>query len=254
MAGVAAVIADSDRSFPRHMHDQFGIGVIERGAQASLSGRGLVEAQAGQVITVNPGEVHDGIALDEAGRAWKMLYFDPDIVHAALSDMCERDRTNFEFVHPVDPRPLGNRFRALFHAVTSSSTALPGQEALLLLLSQTLERTLVLQQRASGTAALRRVIQMMDEAPQTPFHLAQLAAEAQMSHFQFLRAFSSATGLTPHGYLIQRRLHQARQALAKGVPPAEAAFACGFCDQSHLTRVFVRHLGTTPAVYRKALS
>ncbi len=44
MLGVAAVIADSDRSFPRHMHDQFGIGVIERGAQKSASGRGIVEA------------------------------------------------------------------------------------------------------------------------------------------------------------------------------------------------------------------
>lgn len=49
------------------MHDQFGIGLVERGAQKSLSGRGMVEAEAGHVITVNPGEVHDGIPLGEGG-------------------------------------------------------------------------------------------------------------------------------------------------------------------------------------------
>ena len=34
------------------MHDQYGIGVIMRGAQKSASGRGTVEAQAGDIITV----------------------------------------------------------------------------------------------------------------------------------------------------------------------------------------------------------
>ncbi|MDQ1197890.1 AraC family transcriptional regulator [Agrobacterium sp. SORGH_AS 787] len=245
MPGVAAVIADSDRSFPRHMHDQFGIGVIERGAQKSASGRGVVEAEAGHVITVNPGEVHDGIALSERGRAWTMLYLDPEVVHAALSDIREQDRRDFEFVYPVDPRPLADRFRAVFQTMTSQRSALPGEEALLLLLSQMLERPLAPPKHAASVA-LSRVKEMVDEAPQMQFSLAELAAEAGMSRFRFLRAFSSVTGLTPHSYLMQRRLHMARQALAKGDAPAEAALASGFCDQSHLNRVFVRHFGTTP--------
>ncbi|SQI36332.1 AraC-like ligand binding domain [Serratia plymuthica] len=54
------VTADTDFSFGRHTHDQFGIGLMDRGAQKSLSGRGRVESSAGDIITVNPGEVHDG--------------------------------------------------------------------------------------------------------------------------------------------------------------------------------------------------
>ena len=131
---------------------------------------------------------------------------------------------------------------------------MPGEEALLLMLSQTLERPRAVHNHAASTTGLYRVRQMMDEAPQTSVGLAELSAEAGMSRFRFLRAFSSLTGLTPHSYLMQRRLHLARQALAKGVPPAEAAFASGFCDQSHLNRVFVRHFGATPALYRHALS
>ena len=52
IAGVDLVAADSAHSFGRHTHDTFGIGLIERGAQKSASGRGVVEAGAGDVITI----------------------------------------------------------------------------------------------------------------------------------------------------------------------------------------------------------
>lgn len=80
MAGVLAVEAESAHAFPRHSHEQFGVGLIVRGAQRSLSGRGVVEAGAGDLITVNPSEVHDGASLGGRGRAWRMLCLDPSLV------------------------------------------------------------------------------------------------------------------------------------------------------------------------------
>jgi transcriptional regulator GlxA family with amidase domain len=35
------------------------------------------------------------------------------------------------------------------------------------------------------------------------------------------------------------------------LPIAEIATACGFSDQSHLTRVFTAHMGTSPARWRR---
>ena len=67
-AGIDLVEAQSARRFARHTHEQFGIGVIVGGAQTSASGRGQVEAGAGDVITVNPGEVHDGAPIGDRGR------------------------------------------------------------------------------------------------------------------------------------------------------------------------------------------
>ncbi|WP_343870185.1 AraC family ligand binding domain-containing protein, partial [Caenispirillum bisanense] len=89
LAGVQAVAADTARRFGRHTHDQFGIGLLHRGAQASASGRGAVEATAGDIITVNPGEVHDGSPLGGGARAWRMLYLDPAVVAAAVADLTE---------------------------------------------------------------------------------------------------------------------------------------------------------------------
>ncbi|WP_421399010.1 AraC family transcriptional regulator [Agrobacterium fabrum] len=256
LPGVAAVVADSDRSFPRHMHDQFGIGLMERGAQKSLSGRGMVEAGPGHVITVNPGEVHDGIPLGESGRAWRMLYLDSDIVHSAIADISEKDRGTFEFVYPVDTRPLAERFNAVFSAITAKERpgeTLDSDEALLMLLADAME-TAAKPPVMAAPDTIKRAKSSIDDDPARPFRLADLAKEAGMSQFRFLRAFAKATGLTPHSYLLQRRVHLARHALAGGTRPAEAAVIAGFVDQSHLNRFFVRQFGVTPAVYRAALS
>lgn len=217
MPGISAVVADSDRAFPRHMHDQFGIGLVERGAQKSLSGRGMVEAEAGHVITVNPGEIHDGIPLGEGGRAWRMLYLDIDIVQDAIADISEKDHGTFEFAYPVDIRPLADRFRTLFSAMTATDR--PGDtlrcdETLLMLLVGAME-TVTMPRETAAPDNIRRAKNRIDDDPARPLRLTDLAQEAGMNQFRFLRSFARATGLTPHSYLLQRRLHLARGARAK---------------------------------------
>jgi AraC-like DNA-binding protein len=53
---------------------------------------------------------------------------------------------------------------------------------------------------------------------------------------------------------MQRRIQLARALLATGVPVIQAAADAGFADQSHLTRLFARTLGITPAVYSRAFA
>ena len=82
--------------------------------------------------------------------------------------------------------------------------------------------------------------------------LACLAESAGLSPYHFLRTFRAAVGMTPHLYLNQVRVIEAKRQLAKGMPPAEAALACGFFDQSHMARQFKRIAFVTPGRYRSA--
>ena len=85
--GVLATSLDSAQSFPRHSHDTYGIGRIRRGAQRSWSAAGWVEAGPGDLLMVNPGEVHDGQPIGDAGRQWQMLYLAPGLVDDAASEL-----------------------------------------------------------------------------------------------------------------------------------------------------------------------
>ena len=93
LKGVDAMSATTSRTFPRHTHDQYGVGVIDTGGHASLSGRGQVEAGMGSLIFVNPGEVHDGRALGGRSRSWRMLYLEPSAMIAARADVLEGEQT-----------------------------------------------------------------------------------------------------------------------------------------------------------------
>jgi hypothetical protein len=55
--------AFTNHAFPRHSHDHIGIGIMTFGAQRSWSIIGQVESEAGDVIMVNPGEIHDGMPV-----------------------------------------------------------------------------------------------------------------------------------------------------------------------------------------------
>src|ERR1700722_11306842 len=119
LRGIDAMSATTSRTYPRHTHDQYGIGVIDSGGHASLSGRGQVQAGTGSLIFVNPGEVHDGRALGGRPRSWRMLYLEPTAMAAALDDVLEGATEAAAFAAPVfaDER-LRLAFDTAFHSAT----------------------------------------------------------------------------------------------------------------------------------------
>jgi AraC-like DNA-binding protein len=257
MAGVLAVESDTRHIFPRHTHDEFGIGIILRGAQRSSSGRGMVEAGAGDTITVNPGEVHDGAPIGDAGRAWRMLYLDPSVIADAACDISDGKTDSYEFCWPVmTDAGLATRFQTLFSTVAGEGRgrATPRREELLLALLP----DVMLDRHGRGRANLvpqgiHRAKALVDDDPAAPITLADLARASGLSRYQVVRGFVRATGLTAHAYIVQQRIGFARRLIAHGCPLAQAAVTSGFADQSHMTRIFVRKFGISPRTYAGAV-
>jgi AraC-like DNA-binding protein len=258
---VDAMTAATARSFGRHTHDQYGIGVIDRGGHVSLSDAGQVEAVPGDLILVNPGEVHDGRPLDAAGRTWRMLYFEPRWIDALQADITQRDDACFALHAPVISEPcLRVLFDAAFAHVTNQGAVQRGELSRMAFDSAALEVMTRLVEALGhrrvlapcSPADLARVREMIDSDPSQPFSLAELARTAGLSRFQLHRGFLRAFGVAPHGYILHRRVALARRLLKAGHAPAQTALAAGFCDQSHLNRAFVRQFGVSPGRYRLA--
>jgi AraC-like DNA-binding protein len=253
--GIEAMTLVSNHHFPRHTHDQYGLGVIAFGAQRSWSGVGQVEASAGDVIMANPGEMHDGVPLDGKVRGWRIIYLDPVLVSREVE---EEIAGGIEVVRPVARDPLlARNVVQLFASITApEADGLAREESLIRALACLLRKHL-LRRPARANApcpSVATAIRRLDSALNESVSLSELAALVGVSRFQLLRGFAREIGATPHAYLIQRRVCVARQLLAAGETPARAALEAGFADQSHMTRAFVRYLGITPARYRAAVT
>jgi AraC family transcriptional regulator len=84
------------------------------------------------------------------------------------------------------------------------------------------------------------------------FLIADVAKACGLSRGHFTRSFRITTGIAPHKWLLLRRIQQAKTLLLESsIATAEIAVICGFADQSHLTRVFTRLVGTPPSGWRR---
>jgi AraC family transcriptional regulator len=84
--------------------------------------------------------------------------------------------------------------------------------------------------------------------------LTEVARECRLSVSHFSRAFRRSMGVAPHNWLLTRRVELAQEKLRDGrLSLLDVALACGFADQSHLTRVFTRVVGVSPGAWRRAV-
>lgn len=105
-----------------------------------------------------------------------------------------------------------------------------------------------------GPRSLRRVTDYIQDNLGEDLRLSVLAGLCGLTTHQFLRAFKAVTGRTPHQYVIQQRMARAAELLRSSgeLSIATVAKMVGMSSQSHLTTVFQKENGCTPAVYRAA--
>ncbi len=98
---------------------------------------------------------------------------------------------------------------------------------------------------------MKRVLDVVQDQLSQDLSLEALARQIGFSPYHFARLFRQTTGESPHQFVLRQRIEHAQHLLAEGrAPLAHVAVESGFADQSHLTRVFKRHLGLTPRAYR----
>lgn len=86
-----------------------------------------------------------------------------------------------------------------------------------------------------------------------PLRLDQLAREAALSPFHFLRIFRSAFGETPHQYLTRVRIEAAKRLLLADAPVTDVCFEVGFQSLGSFSTLFARRVGAPPSAFRRRL-
>jgi AraC family transcriptional regulator len=102
---------------------------------------------------------------------------------------------------------------------------------------------------------VRRATELLGASLEDGVTLQEVARECRLSVSHFAHAFRVTMGMAPYKWLLAHRVEVAKERLRDSrLALSDVAFACGFADQSHLTRVFTRMVGLSPGAWRRALS
>ncbi|GIH90657.1 AraC family transcriptional regulator [Planobispora siamensis] len=238
--------------FAPHRHDTYAIGMTLAGVQTFRYRGELRHCLPGDWHVLHPDEVHDGKPGTEEGFGYRILYVDPFLVQRALGGRA------LPFVaDPVVRRrdarsPLSACLRDIDEPLDDF-----GRIDMALLVADMLERHSATRPGRRSTLALEalsRVRELIVEDPATRHSVEELEKVAGLDRWALARQFRAAFGTSPTRFRTMRQLDRVRRLLSGGTPPLEAALEAGFADQSHMTRMFKRAYGLTPAAWTAALA
>jgi len=248
-AGIERIEASfQGNGFSPHRHDTYAIGLTLRGVQR-FTYRGAERASfPGQVIVIHPDEVHDGGAGTDTGLHYRMMYVPPERIAEALNGAALPHVPTPVLSDPGFQRGLADALQDLDGEMgdLKVSGLLADLAASLCRVSddaRPMRRTL-------DWPALKACAGFLRENAADTVMSADLEAVTGLDRFALARQFRAAFGTSPHRYLVMRRLERVKQALARNESLADIAAACGFADQSHMTRHFNQAFGLSPGKWR----
>jgi AraC-like DNA-binding protein len=243
-------------SFNRHIDDRYMIGLEERGIEWFSCRRRQYAAAPGDIVLYHPDDIHDGGSTGREPWGYRCFF----ITESLVRQMTARDSGTGPLpcfpdnvVH--DPQ-LAGCFLALHRLFESGEDTLQVQTDFLELFSKLIDRHTQRgdEVKSPGTAhnrgALLRSRDFLEAHFNAPITLKQLSSQAGLSPFHFLREFKRIFGMPPHQYQRQVQVRRAKELLGRGVPIVTVAADTGFCDQSHLNRVFKSFTGLTPGQFQ----
>ena len=240
--------------YDKHSHAHFSIGAITGGHSHYLNQRSLQEVGPGSLVLMNPEEVHACNPIADQPWSYLMFYLETDWLRSQQEESgLGGEFRPFDMTASRDPL-LYQGLQHLHHQLVQAPDPLAREVACHLFSRQLLARLTPARWDDRPPQHLQRAAELMQDDSASPLSLSQLSAVAGLTPSHFVRAFSQHYGMTPHAYLLDRRIRHARTLLKQGQPLAEVALASGFADQAHFQRQFKRRVAATPGQYRTQLA
>ncbi|MFG1495715.1 AraC family transcriptional regulator [Saccharospirillum sp. HFRX-1] len=241
-----------------HSHQQWSLGAITGGHSTFVYRDDCYPIQTGTLVLMNPNWVHACNPVDNQPWAYWMLYVDTDWLTELRHQAGLLATPNWQDIAtPMlnEPHWYQGYCELAQCLVDPQRDLLEKQSQAVLFLTELMQH---LAQQAVHEPKL-----VPDQLRQLADHLHLHAADdlslddlcslSGYSPGHLIRAFKQHFGLTPHAYVVNRRIQLGQQALKAGKPIADAALDTGFSDQAHFQRTFKKLVAATPDQYRRSV-
>ncbi|RKP48459.1 AraC family transcriptional regulator [Trinickia fusca] len=244
-------------SYGKHTHDTFSIGAITGGRSTYLNGQSSEQVGAGTVVVMNPEETHACNPIGDQPWAYRMLYVDAAWLTDLQHDLGFSQNLGYRgfSTRAVNEPALHTDLNKLYTVLTDPNEDHLRKHSAAVTFFSEAHRTLnpVPKPAREANQKVVRAAEYIRENCTQALRLEDICAAAELSASHLIRAFKEHYGMTPHAYLINRRIEYSRSQLKRGRAIADVAIEAGFSDQAHLQRAFRQLVAATPGQYRSGI-
>ncbi len=236
------------RNFAPHRHDCYVVGITNQGAQR-FGYRGEERcALPGEAFVLHPDEKHDGKPGTDDGYGYTAAYISPEVIADAVGgrglpfvrEAVSRNPALLKAIRNLLDTPPnrcgGFDLVASLAALTDAFLALSGLQS---------------KKVSDQYLAMSRIKDHLRSEWHMGVSMSDLEAQHNLDRYTIARQFRRHFGVSPHRYIVLRRLDNAKRLILTGRSFADAAYASGFSDQSHMARHFLRSFGLPPGRWRR---
>jgi AraC-like DNA-binding protein len=259
-------------SYAPHSHKQWSIGAITHGISTFQYRDDLYPIKETDLVMMNPDWVHTCNPVDNQPWAYWMMYIDADWLTQLRFEAGLIPENCWQDIHQPMISPdqvaditskqahVNNQWYSLYcelaEILISTETGLLEKQSCFIDYITTLMSWLSdaaqvdLDTALTAPANLNAVAEFLDQSLATTPRLEELTDLAKCSEGHLIRSFRRQYGLTPHAYLLNRRIQKSRELLQQGIELADVAQQLAFSDQAHFQRTFKKLTATTPGQYQ----
>lgn len=242
--------------YARHSHEHFSIGAITGGCSTYLNEQMHHVVGAGDVVLMNPGEVHACNPIGDQPWSYHMLYVDTAWLAGVQRELglgANQDFHPFQSRLSQDVRLYRQLSRLVGLCRNAESTLLQKQGAVVEFFGA-VQSSLQPAGRIECKQhyKLQQAADYINDNYAAELSLQDISVAAALSSSYLIRAFRQRYHMTPHEYLLNCRIQRGKALLRRGHGIADVAQSLGFADQAHFQRIFKRLVAATPGQYRQA--
>ena len=243
--------SNSNVHYKKHFHDTFSLGVNKEGVSIYTNTNKEYILKENRLSIINPKAVHSCNSCTDILNIYYMLYLDTSWCRNIQNLINEKIKEFIPIpVHILEDKNIFQKYLNLCKYLFSDNSILEKEDELITFFFDFFSLYLEKSRIAIVDKSFEKIVAYLDENYKENISLETLAKEFNLNSFYIIRLFKSQMNLTPHAYLLNVKINKSKQLLQKGYSLVDTALECGFFDQSHFHRNFLKIVASTPKEYK----
>ncbi len=243
--------SNSNAHYKKHFHDTFSIGINKEGRSIYENSSKFYPLDKNMLSIINPLEVHSCNSCSDVLNIYYMLYLDTRwCMNIQKLINCEIEEFVKIPVHILEDKDFYIEFLNLCEFIFQDNSILDKEDETIKFFLKFFSLYLENKEIETIDKRFKEILLYLDENFKKNISLDELSKKFDLNSFYIIRLFKSQINLTPHSYLLNVRINKSKEYLKNGYSIVDTALECGFFDQSHFHKNFLKIVATTPNEYK----